>query len=43
MGKAIPYGVYDLGADEGTMSHFLLKFSGGHSVFRLQPDRTLRV
>ena len=27
----------------GTMSRFLLKFSGGHSVFRLQPDRTLRV
>jgi hypothetical protein len=26
-----------------TMSRFLLKFSGGHSVFRLQPDRTLRV
>ena len=26
-----------------TMSRFLLKFSGGHSVFRLLPDRTLRV
>ena len=24
-----------------TMSRFLLKFSGGHSVFRLLPDRTL--
>jgi hypothetical protein len=23
------------------MSRFLLKFSGGHSVFRLLPDRTL--
>src|SRR5579863_5187944 len=28
---------------EQTMSRFLLKFSGGHSVFRLLPDRTLRV
>jgi len=25
------------------MSRFLLKFSGGHSVFRLLPDRTLRM
>ena len=31
------------GAWTTTMSRFLLKFSGGHSVFRLQPDRTLRV
>ena len=26
-----------------TISRFLLKFSGGHNVFRLLPDRTLRV
>ena len=28
---------------ETTLSRSLLKFSGGHSVFRLLPDRTLRV
>jgi hypothetical protein len=34
---------YDRLWQPGTMSRFLLKFSGGHSVFRLLPDRTLRV
>ncbi len=29
--------------DRGTLPRSLLKFSGGHSVFRLLPDRTLRV
>ena len=28
---------------EQTLSRSLLKFSGGHSSFRLLPDRTLRV
>jgi hypothetical protein len=41
-------GLLSLGTEKGqflpwSMSRFLLKFSGGHSVFRLLPDRTLRV
>lgn len=28
---------------DGTLPRSLLKFSGGHSSFRLLPDRTLRV
>ena len=31
------------GVPANAMSRSLLKFSGGHSVFRLLPDRTLRL
>ncbi len=36
-------GQYGDGAGHETLPRFLLKFSGGRRVFRLLPDRTLRL
>jgi hypothetical protein len=41
--SATGWGTYKPNEFFKTLSRSLLKFSGGHSVFRLLPDRTLRV
>jgi len=43
MAEGTPISYEALAVGTPRMSRFLLKFSGGHSVFRLLPDRTLRV